>query len=323
MEKIKNLRNKSGQDLDGDGKPDGLSEEDKNNLVDLGREIQEEARGRGREDEDFGLLEYLGSLIVEMELIECPPPHDPDPVPPIDDGSYWEIPWSDPDIDKDGFSRFGSGPIDCNDFDPAVNPGAAETCNHEDDNCNDQIDEGFDHDGDGASQCGELPDCDDNDPSVSPFEPEVCDNFIDDNCNGSVDEDDCVDCADEDGDGFSPVGGPCGPEDCNDADANIYPGAPETAGDGIDHNCNGQDDCFIATAAFGTPLDGRLDILRRFRDRVLLSNPIGRWLVNGYYRISPPVARFIARHDTLRSIIRWCLVPVVHLAAKNSKPISS
>ena len=41
---------------------------------------------------------------------------------------------------------------------------------------------------------------------------------------------------DEDGDGFFDY------EDCNDQDSNVYPGAPETAGDGVDSNCNGEDD---------------------------------------------------------------------------------
>lgn len=41
---------------------------------------------------------------------------------------------------------------------------------------------------------------------------------------------------DEDGDGYAP------PEDCDDADADVYPGAPETAGDGVDSDCDGEDD---------------------------------------------------------------------------------
>jgi len=69
--------------------------------------------------------------------------------------------------------------------------------------------------------------------------------------------------------------------------------------------------CFIATAAYGDPLAPELTVLRRFRDEVLLTNTPGRWAVAAYYRISPPVAEFLAQHDTLRAAVRRMLRPVV------------
>jgi len=62
--------------------------------------------------------------------------------------------------------------------------------------------------------------------------------------------------------------------------------------------------CFIATAAYGTPTAEQLNILREFRDEVLLPNRVGAELVSFYYRVSPPVANFISRHEVLRTIVR-------------------
>ena len=72
--------------------------------------------------------------------------------------------------------------------------------------------------------------------------------------------------------------------------------------------------CFIATAAYGTETASELDILRDFRDQVLLQNALGSRLVEAYYKVSPPVADFIARNDFLRAVVREALIdPVVNL----------
>ncbi len=69
--------------------------------------------------------------------------------------------------------------------------------------------------------------------------------------------------------------------------------------------------CFIATAAWGSPLDPHVDALRRFRDQHLLSNAAGRAFVDGYYRHSPPLAQIIAGNDNLRALTRSLLTPLV------------
>jgi polyhydroxybutyrate depolymerase len=70
--------------------------------------------------------------------------------------------------------------------------------------------------------------------------------------------------------------------------------------------------CFIATAAYGTPTAKQLDVLRAFRDDVLLKSTLGSRLVDSYYCTSPPIADFISRHEVLRTMTRDLLInPIV------------
>jgi hypothetical protein len=71
--------------------------------------------------------------------------------------------------------------------------------------------------------------------------------------------------------------------------------------------------CFIATAAYGTPLATEINELRDFRDTYLLSTPLGAAFVDTYYRFSPPVADTIAQNETLRKIVRVALTPVLFI----------
>ncbi|HIE43368.1 MAG TPA: hypothetical protein EYP78_01050 [Candidatus Omnitrophica bacterium] len=74
---------------------------------------------------------------------------------------------------------------------------------------------------------------------------------------------------------------------------------------------SGGSGCFIATACFGSPMAGEVEVLRTFRDRYLLTNPLGIKLVSLYYRHSPPVARFIKSHKSFRIIGRFSLYPLI------------
>jgi hypothetical protein len=69
--------------------------------------------------------------------------------------------------------------------------------------------------------------------------------------------------------------------------------------------------CFIATAAFGSKFEKHVQLLRRFRDFYLMPNSIGRAFVKAYYKYSPPMADFIAKHDILRTMVRWSLAPLI------------
>lgn len=201
------------------------------------------------------------------------------------------------DADGDGFGTptvmtlscdmpqgYSSSADDCNDSNPTIYPGAPETCNQQDDNCNFQLDEGptqrwyRDADGDGYGNAGESisscsrpdgfiaiddthpADCDDSNPFVSPAAPEAC-NRLDDNCDGTVDEGlTSTFFLDGDGDGFGdpqtaqstcslPQGYVAQGDDCDDAQASTYPGASELC-DGRDQDCDGEADDGLSLTAF-------------------------------------------------------------------------
>ncbi|MBN1445286.1 MAG: carboxypeptidase regulatory-like domain-containing protein, partial [Candidatus Omnitrophica bacterium] len=72
--------------------------------------------------------------------------------------------------------------------------------------------------------------------------------------------------------------------------------------------------CFIATAAFGSPFERHVQMLREFRDRYLLTNSAGRAFVRWYYKHSPKYAAAIARNEGLRAAARISLMPVYGIA---------
>lgn len=82
---------------------------------------------------------------------------------------------------------------------------------------------------------------------------------------------------------------------------------------GGDSGGGGGGPCFIATAAYGTPMAAEIDTLRDFRDTYLLSNTVGSAFTDAYYRVSPAIADAVAQSPVLAAVVRVLLVPVIFL----------
>ena len=192
----------------------------------------------------FSLIKSLVALIAVIALTGCP----------------------EQDLDDDGYcagteckGNNDLEPGDCNDDEALIHPGAAESCNGIDDDCDTLIDEDFDEDSDGyddAVNCADGTDCNDDPDNgggdVHPDADELCDG-VDNDCDDEIDEDlEIVEyCEDGDGDGVgsdvsietceevAPTGYvECTVEtDCDDGDGTSYPGADELCDD-VDHDCD-------------------------------------------------------------------------------------
>lgn len=72
--------------------------------------------------------------------------------------------------------------------------------------------------------------------------------------------------------------------------------------------------CFVATAAYGSPLADQVGVLRRFHDRRLANHTLGRMLVDEYWSVGPSLAAQVSEHSVLRQLARWLLSPLVAAA---------
>ncbi len=175
---------------------------------------------------------------------------------------------------------------DCDDTDASVRPRVREQEDGRDNNCNGQIDEGFlevlfyrdgDEDGFGDAALSKLAkrrpagyvankmDCNDSLAADNPEAEEVLDQR-DNDCDGSIDEGGKTYYRDVDGDGFGsdedaieslePTPGyVTNSEDCDDNNADIFPGAEE-AFDSVDNDCDGSIDEGFTTEEYFRDVDG-------------------------------------------------------------------
>ncbi len=98
----------------------------------------------------------------------------------------------------------------------------------------------------------------------------------------------------------------------NSAYSNEAAAANPGGGDGLDGGSGGG--CFIATAAYGSPLAEEVWILREVRDAYLLRNRFGKTIVALYYEYSPVLAHQISKHPRVRKAIRIGLYPILALS---------
>jgi|GEM_PF-1482366 len=178
---------------------------------------------------------------------------------------------------------------DCNDTNSSINPGATETCNNKDDNCNKETDEGVttpyyeDNDKDTYGNPSKVlnacaqpsgyvtnnKDCDDSNKDIKPGATEICDG-VDNNCNKETDEGNVCNVyfycdSDKDGQNAASSTAHCtdyvcynkyiatcpsiAGTDCNDTNSSIFKGAKEIC-NGVDDNCDGKIDEGVKTTFY-------------------------------------------------------------------------
>jgi hypothetical protein len=93
----------------------------------------------------------------------------------------------------------------------------------------------------------------------------------------------------------------------------VQAGSPSGSGGRTTDKAAGEG-CFIATAAYGSNMDKHVKILSEFRDRHLLTNSIGRSILDVYDKFSPSVASYLHKHPFARAVVRYALVPITGIA---------
>lgn len=74
--------------------------------------------------------------------------------------------------------------------------------------------------------------------------------------------------------------------------------------------------CFIATAAYGSPIALEVLLLSQFRDDVLILSKVGRLFVRVYYYVSPPIAAAIESNELAKTTVRKVLRQIIRVVGK-------
>jgi hypothetical protein len=283
-----------------DFNPDELKSHIESNAIDMGDEGKDNLYGWGR-------INLTLDVIVD-------PDQDGDGMPDnweflyglkksLDDSAY--------DPDSDGYTnlveyRSKTNPLDADTDDDGISDG------DEDANHNSSLDPGetyatrTDSDDDGlqdGTEQGITAGMSGTDTNM--FIPDSDPTTTTDPTNADTDGDDLKD-GEEDSNHNGMI-------DSGETDPNVY-NATAVNTDTSDDNSGGGGGCFIATAAYGSYLEPHVLVLRQFRDNFLLKNSWGKAFMGLYYRYSPPAAAFIAQHDVLRAMVRWCLLPLIWMS---------
>jgi hypothetical protein len=110
---------------------------------------------------------------------------------------------------------------------------------------------------------------------------------------------------------FINANGGIGGEPTRMGDDNIEEFSASAGGSVITGDGGGGGGCFVATAAYGSPLAKDVRALSAVRDQYLLRNSLGRVLVSLYYKHGPKLADLISKRPFLKSVVRTGLRPLI------------
>ncbi|MCX8022354.1 MAG: hypothetical protein N2745_06230, partial [Syntrophorhabdaceae bacterium] len=81
---------------------------------------------------------------------------------------------------------------------------------------------------------------------------------------------------------------------------------------GVTGGRGGRSSCLFAELTNNTKLAFELDMLRKFRDKYLATNVVGRKIVKWYYKCSPSLVSFMMEHKDVRVVLQIAVAPIIY-----------